>query len=125
MIAISSAVLFTILLVVANTMMQTVRERTSELAVLKTLGFSNGSVLALVLAESLFLAALGGSIGLLIVAAFVQRGDPTGGLLPAWVLPRQDLAIGAGLVVLLGMLAGAVPALQAMRLRISDALRRA
>jgi putative ABC transport system permease protein len=125
MIAISSAVLFTILLVVANTMMQTVRERTSELAVLKTLGFSNGSVLALVLAESLFLAALGGSIGLLIVAAFVQRGDPTGGLLPAWVLPRQDLAIGAGLVVLLGMLAGAVPALQAMHLRISDALRRA
>src|SRR5262245_37555048 len=64
MVAISVAVLFSILLVAANTMAQSVRERTSELAVLKTLGFSNGLVLALVMGESLCMAALGGGLGL-------------------------------------------------------------
>ena len=64
MIAILVAVLFTMLLVAANTMAQSVRERTSELGVLKTLGFSNGSILALVLGESLFIAVLGGGLGL-------------------------------------------------------------
>src|ERR1700737_3715806 len=62
MVAILVAVLFSILLVTANTMAQAVRERTNELAVLKTLGFSNGLVLGLVLAESLFLAMLGGGL---------------------------------------------------------------
>jgi len=123
MVAILIAVLFTILLVVANTMMQTVRERTSELAVLKTLGFSNGAVLTLVLAESLFVAILGGAPGLGLAWVIVQFGDPTG-LLPAFLLPVRDVWIGAGLMLLLGFLAGALPATQAMRLRITDALRR-
>jgi putative ABC transport system permease protein len=124
MMAILSAVLFTILLVVGNTMMQSVRERTSELAVLKTLGFSNAAVLALVLAESLFVACLGGGLGLAAAWGFVQLGDPTNGALPAWFLPNADVAVGVGLVVLLGVLAGALPAAQAMRLKITDALRR-
>lgn len=124
MIAISAAVLFTILLVVANTMMQAVRERTSELAVLKTLGFSNMTVFALVLGESLFIALLGGALGLALAWAFVQGGDPTNGLLPAFYLPPRDLITGAWLMLLLGVLAGALPAAQAMRLRITDALRR-
>ena len=64
MIAILTAVLFTILLVVGNTMAQAVRERTSELAVLKTLGFTDAAVLGLVLAESLFVAVVGGGLGL-------------------------------------------------------------
>jgi putative ABC transport system permease protein len=56
---------------------------------------------------------------------FVQGGDPTGGLLPIFMLESRDLAIGAGLAVLMGVLAGALPAFEAMRLRITDALRRA
>ena len=124
MIAILAAVLFTILLVVANTMAQSVRERTSELAVLKTLGFSNGTVLSLVLAESLFIALLGGALGLGLAWLLVQQGDPTGGMLPAFMLPPRDLVTGAWLMLALGVLAGALPAAQAMRLRITDALRR-
>ena len=125
MIAISAAVLFTILLVVANTMAQAVRERTSELAVLKTLGFSNGAVLALVLVESLFIVFLGGGLGLGAAWAIVQGGDPTGGLLPIFMLRGRDIGVGLMLIALLGVLAGALPAVQAMRLRITDALRRA
>lgn len=124
MIAILAAVLFTILLVVANTMAQSVRERTSELAVLKTLGFSNGAVLTLVLAESLFIALLGGVLGLGLAWIVVQQGDPTGGMLPAFMLPTRDLVTGAWLMLTLGLLAGALPAAQAMQLRITDALRR-
>ena len=125
MIAIVTAVLFNILLVAANTMVQSVRERTSELAVLKTLGFRDGAVLALVLVESLFIAVLGGALGLGLAWLFVQGGDPTGGLLPIFVLRSRDVLIGAGLAVLMGVLAGALPAAAAMRLRITDALRRA
>lgn len=125
MIAILTAVLFTILLVAANTMAQAVRERTSELGVLKTLGFSDGSLLGLVLAESLFITLLGGGLGLGLAWLFVQQGDPTNGMLPAFFLPNRDLVSGAALMVVMGVLAGALPAVQAMRLRITDALRRA
>jgi putative ABC transport system permease protein len=124
MMAIVSAVLFTMLLVAANTMAQSVRERTSELAVLKTLGFSNTAVLAIVLGESLFIAVLGGGIGLGLAWLFVQQGDPTNGLLPAFILPGRDVVTGVWLMALLGVLAGILPAVQAMRLRITDALRR-
>lgn len=124
MIAILAAVLFTILLVVANTMAQAVRERTSDLAVLKTLGFSNVAVLTLVLIESLFIAILGGGLGLGLAWAFVQNGDPTNGMLPAFMLPARDIVAGVVVMLLLGVLAGAVPAISAMRLRITDALRR-
>ena len=124
MIAILVAVLFTMLLVAANTMAQSVRERTSEVGVLKTLGFSNGSILAMVLGESLLIALLGGAAGLATAWAIVQRGDPTGGMLPIFILPTGNVAIGAVLVVALGLLAGALPAMTAMNLKITDALRR-
>ena len=124
MVAILVAVLFTILLVAGNTMAQSIRERTSELAVLKTLGFSNTRVVGLVLAESCVLAGVGGGIGLALAWAITQQGDPTNGMLPAFFLPTRDLALGAGLVVLLGLATGLVPAVQAMRLRIVDALRK-
>ncbi len=124
MIAILSAVLFTMLLVAANTMAQSVRERTSELAVMKTLGFSNTAVLAIVLGESMFIAVLGGALGLGVAWLIVQQGDPTNGLLPAFFLPGRDILTGAWLMLVLGLLAGALPAAQAMRLRITDALRR-
>jgi putative ABC transport system permease protein len=125
MIAISSVVLFMFGLVAASTMAQSVRERTSELAVLKTLGFASGTILLLVLAESLFIVTLGGGLGLALAWVVVQQGDPTGGMLPIFVLPARDVALGAALMVAMGLLAGAAPALGAMRLRITDALRRA
>lgn len=125
MVAILVAVLFTMLLVAANTMAQSVRERTSEVGVLKTLGYSNGSILALVLGESVLIAVLGGSLGLAAAWLFVQQGDPTGGMLPIFVLPARDVAIGAALIVGLGLVAGLLPAVSAMQLKITDALRRA
>ena len=76
MVAILVAVLFTMLLVAANTMAQSVRERTSEVGVLKTLGFSNGSILALVLGESVLIAVLGGAAGLGLAWLIVQPGRP-------------------------------------------------
>jgi putative ABC transport system permease protein len=124
MIAIAAAVFFTIVLVAGNTMAQSIRERINELAVLKTLGFSNTLVLLLVLAESLMLAVLGGGTGLLVGWLLTKRGDPTGGLLPGFFIAQRDLVLGVVLVVSLGLIAGAMPALQATRLRIVDALRR-
>jgi putative ABC transport system permease protein len=123
MIAIVTAVLFNILLIAASTMAQSVRERTSELAVLKTLGFADRLILMLVLAESLFIALAGGILGLGLAWLFVQNGDPTGGMLPIFVLPARDVVIGVVLMVVMGVLAGLTPALAAMRLRITDALR--
>jgi putative ABC transport system permease protein len=123
MIAILAAVLFTILLVAANTMAQSVRERTSEVGVLKTLGFSSGSILMMVLGESVVVSILGGGLGLLIAWLIVQRGDPTNGMLPIFVLPARDVAVGVALIIGLGVLAGLMPAVSAMRLKITEALR--
>jgi putative ABC transport system permease protein len=120
-----TAVLFTILLVVGNTMAQAVRERTSELAVLKALGFTDVRILALVLAESLFIALVAGGLGLGVAWLIVQNGDPTGGLLAVFVLPARDVLIGVGLMVAIGLAAGVLPATSAMRLKITDALRKA
>ncbi|MGQ0732168.1 MAG: ABC transporter permease [Acidobacteriota bacterium] len=124
MIAILVAVLFTMLLVAANTMAQSVRERTSEVGVLKTLGFSNGSILALVLGESVLITIIGGGLGLAAAWMVVQQGDPTGGMLPIFILPPRDLAVGVVLIAALGVVAGLMPAMNAMQLRITEALRR-
>lgn len=118
------AVFFTLLLVAGNAMAQSVRERTNELAVLKTLGFTNRGVLAMVLAEAGLLAVLGGGIGLALGALAISAGDPTGGFLPIFYFPGKDAAWGVVLVLLLGVATGLLPALQAMRLSIVEALRR-
>jgi len=124
-ISILAAVLFTLfLLVLANTMAQSVRERTSELAVLKTLGFSNGLVLGLVLIESILMALLGGGLGLAITYFAVEGGSFNNALLPVFIMRSRDIAIGIALCCALGVVAGAFPAMTAMRLRITDALRR-
>ena len=123
--AILSAVFFTILLVTGNTMAQAVRERTGELGVLKAIGFTNTRVVALVLAESCLLTVLGGTIGLgLALAITPVIAGPLAGLLPLFYLPARALLIGFGLSVALGLVTGMFPALQAMRLRVADALRR-
>lgn len=121
---IMSAVFFTILLVAGNTMSQSVRERTGELGVLKAVGYTNGQALSLVLAESCLLAVLGGGVGLAVAWMMTSRGDPTGGMLPLFYFPTLDVLKGVGYCLALGLLAGVFPALQAMRLRVADALRR-
>jgi putative ABC transport system permease protein len=125
MMAIVGMALFTILLVSGNTMAQSIRERTNELAVLKTLGFSSGRVLGMVLLESAFIAIVGGGLGIAAAYALIAAsGDPTHGLLPAFYFPMTDVIVGVGLVLGLGFASGILPAWQAGRLRIVDALRR-
>jgi len=120
-----TAVFFIILLVVANTIAQSVRERTAELAVLKTLGFTHGRVLALVLAESCLIAAVGGGLGLALSFPVVAGvGKLLERFLPIVYLPPEHVATGVGLILFLGLAAGLLPALQAMRLSITDALRK-
>lgn len=122
--SILGAVFFTILLVTGNTMAQAVRERTGELGVLKAIGFTSRQVLALVLLESCSLAVVGGGIGLLLAFAIIARGDPTNGKLPVLYMSQRDMALGVAFSLALGLLTGILPAMQAMRLRVSDALRR-
>jgi putative ABC transport system permease protein len=122
--AILGAVFFTILLVTGSTMAQAVRERIGELGVLKAIGFTNGQVLALVLAESCLLALLGGGLGLGLAWLVTSQGDPTGGMLPLFHFRTSDLLVGVGICVVLGLLTGIFPAWQAMRLRVAEALRR-
>jgi putative ABC transport system permease protein len=124
MMSIIAAVFFTILLVAGNTMAYAVRERTNELAVLKAVGFTDSGVLGLVLGESLVLTALGGGAGLGLAWLLVSAGDPTGGSLPVFYIPPRDLATGFVLIIAMALVAGIMPALQARRLRIADALRR-
>lgn len=119
-----AAVFFTILLVTGSTMSQAVRERVGELGVLKAIGFTNAQVLGLVLAESCLLSLLGGGLGLGLAWVFIARGDPTGGLLPLFYFPPGNLLVGVGIALALGLLTGIFPALQAIRLRVADALRR-
>ncbi|WP_028916703.1 ABC transporter permease [Pseudoxanthomonas sp. J35] len=120
--SIMGAVFFTLLLLTGNTMAQAVRERIPELAILKTLGFKDGTVLWLVLVESVLLVGLGGLIGMglaaLILPGLASRAQ---GLLPPGI-PMQTWLVGAGLIVLIGLVVGVLPALRAKRLKIVDAL---
>ncbi|WP_201315814.1 ABC transporter permease [Dyella sp. EPa41] len=121
--SIMGAVFFTLLLLSGNTMMQAVRERTSELAVLKTIGFSNRSVLGIVLAESVLLLVLGGVIGLGIAALIVPAVSAgSGGMLNLPSVGANSWILGLVLMIAIGLLVGALPALRAMRLNIVDAL---
>jgi putative ABC transport system permease protein len=122
--AIGGVVFFTLLLVTGNTMAIAVRERTSELAVLKAVGYSDRFVLLFVIFESLLIALIGGAIGLGLAKLFTLGGDPTRGLLPFFFLPLPAVFAGLGLTVLVGMISGLIPAIGAMRLRVVDALRR-
>lgn len=124
MMAIAAIVMFFILFVAGNSMAQSIRERINELGVLKTLGFGDGRILALVLLESCTIAVIGGGIGLAIAWLIIAQGDPTNGLLPIFHFPIRDLVFGVLLVFVLGMGTGLLPAMQASRLKIVDALRR-
>ena len=119
-----TAVFFTILLVAGNTMAQSVRERIGELGVMKAIGFTDGQILLLVLAESLLIAVVGGAIGLALAWMAIAAGDPTKGALPVFIFPPRDLVLGIAFTFLLGIVTGLLPGLQAMRLNPVEALRR-
>lgn len=123
--AISAIVFFVILLIAGNTMAQSVRERTNELGVLKTIGFTDLAVTAMVLGEALLLTTLAGVIGLaLAMAATSGLATLVERFLPVFYLPMRSVGIGVVLAMLLGLASGGLPALLARRLTIVDALRR-
>jgi putative ABC transport system permease protein len=120
------AVIFTILLVTANTMSMAVRERRTEIAVLKTLGFSSGRVMGLILAESLSIGAMGGFIGLSLSAYLLWKLPQWSAFirsLPTFGLHWQVTAQGVSIALLLGLVAGLMPAFAAYRSRIAEMLR--
>ncbi|HYW66327.1 MAG TPA: FtsX-like permease family protein [Candidatus Dormibacteraeota bacterium] len=124
-VSIGTVVFFTLLLVTGNTMAISVRERTSELAVFKAIGYSDRSVLLFVLAESLAIALIGGGIGLLLARILIPiLADILNGLLPSIILSPGMLLFGLGVAILTGILSGLLPGLGAMRLRVVNALRR-
>lgn len=121
--SIMAAVFFTLLLLTGNTMAQAVRERIPELAVLKTIGFSNRSVLWLVLVEAIALIVLGGLIGLAIAAAMMPAiSSASMGLIQLPHMPAATWGLGIALMVVIGVVVGLLPAMRAMRLNIVDAL---
>jgi putative ABC transport system permease protein len=121
--SIMGAVFFTLILLTGNTMAQAVRERIPELAILKTIGFSNRSVLGLVLAESVLLLAIGGAAGLALaeLAVSVIRAR-LGDQIPMLPVGISIWLEGLALMALIGLLVGTLPARRGMRLRIVDAL---
>jgi putative ABC transport system permease protein len=123
--SIGGVVFFTLLLVTGNTMAISVRERTSELAVLKAIGFSGRAVLFFVLAESIVIALVGGFIGLALAYLTIPViGIALTGLLPPLLLSKSLLTLGLGFALLVGAASGLLPGLGAMRMRVVSALRR-
>ncbi len=119
--AIVGAVLFTLLFLTANTMMQSVRERTSELAVLKTLGYSDTKVLVLVLTEALLLCLFAAALGIAL-AALVFESPALQKLFGNFSMPAMVAMMGAGIAVLVAVVSGFPPAWRARQLNIVDAL---
>jgi len=120
--AIMAAVFFTLILLTGNTMAQAFRDRIPELAVLKTLGFSNRSVLGIVLAESITLLTLGGIVGLVTARLALPLISAASGGRMMLPLTYSTWLLGLGLMLVIGLLVGLPPAWRAMRLKIVDAL---
>lgn len=122
--SIGGIVFLTLLLVTSNTMEISVRERSGEIAVLKTIGYSDKLLYFLTISESLFYSLLGGFAGLAAAKFFTLKGDPTGGFLPAFYISFNHIALGFFLMFVFGFLSGAVPAYKVYRLKIVEALGR-
>jgi putative ABC transport system permease protein len=123
---VAAAVFFTMLLVTANAMAQAVRERVGEIAVLRTLGFSNALVVALVLAEGLGITILGSALGLWLGNGLTRSiGAAVQTFLPLMAVPPRAFVTGAALAVALGALSCMLPCVQIWRLSVVEQLRRA
>jgi putative ABC transport system permease protein len=117
------AVFFTILILTGNTMAQSIRERIPELAILKTLGFSDRAVTALVLGEALLLLLLGGSLGMAAAVSMMPMlNGATGGRFPPLFVDSSTWLLAAVVALALALAVGLPPALRVNRLRIVDAL---
>jgi putative ABC transport system permease protein len=122
---IGSVVFFTLLLVTGNTMAISVRERISELGVLKAIGFKGRSVLFLILAESVAIAFFGGVLGLALALVMIPGiSAAVAGMLPPLLLSKPMLLFGLGFALLVGAVSGLLPGISAMRMRVVNALRR-
>src|SRR6185503_4708144 len=124
--SVALAVVVTTLFVAGNTMAMSVRERTTEIAVMRTLGFPAATIFALVVGEGLVVAVIGGGLGAAL-ARMVVNGEylgMAGGFIPAFSVGNRNVAIGLGLSALIGILAAMLPAIMASRLKVVDALRR-
>ncbi len=121
---ISVMVIAIILLVLANTMAMTARERTNEYAVLKTLGFSAGKIVALIFGESLFIAILGGALGIALTFPIVGLMKVAmSAFFSAFPLPPLTFILAGSSAILVGILAALFPASKALRTSIVDGLR--
>lgn len=123
--SIALAVVITTLFVAGNTMAMSVRERTTEIAVMRTLGFPAATIFLLIAGEALMMSIVGGVVGVGLARLIVSPTLlPPGGLMPEISVKPANMLVGTGLSVLIGLLAGAIPATMAARLKIVDALRR-
>ncbi len=122
--AIGSAVLFAIFLVTFNTMMMAARERNGEIAVMKTLGFTDTLILGLIVTEATLIALAGGVLGCGGAwALFSVINFTGGGIIPNFYVKLQTLGLGLAVSIAMGVLSGVIPAVQASRLRIVEAFR--
>jgi putative ABC transport system permease protein len=124
LLSICSAVTFAILLVSGNTMAMSVRERISEVGVLKTLGFTSGTVLTMIMAEAILMALVGGLIGSLLALVMVHWISKTPiFFVQGMHMPPAALLISMAVALLIGVVSSLIPAIGAARMRITDALR--
>ena len=120
-------VVFTISLIGANTMAMSARERFTEVAVMKALGFRPGTVWALILSESVLIALLGGVVGVVaakVIYQFIGLGDMMALFLQNFKITAGTIALGLGVSALIGLVSGGIPAWTAARIKIVDGLRR-
>ena len=122
--AVSFVVIVIIMAVMANTMAMTARERGSEYATMKALGFGGGYVALLILGESLAIALAGGVIGVLLTFPLAHAfADAMGSLFPIFLISDETLAMQLGAALIVGLVAAALPAWRAANIRIVDGLR--
>lgn len=124
--SIAVAVVITTLFVAANTMAMSVRERTTEIAVMRTLGFTSRLIFAFIAGEGLLMSMVGGLIGAGLARLIITPDNLgiAGGFVPAFGVNGANAAAGVGVSVVIGLVAGIIPAIMASRLKIVDALRR-
>ncbi len=123
--SIAIAVVVTTLFVAGNTMAMSVRERTTEIAVMRTLGYPSQIIFFLIAAEGLLMSLVGGVLGVVLARVLVSPATFTGNsFMPPFGVSGRNMAIGVLLSGLIGVLAGLIPATMASRLKIVDALRR-
>jgi putative ABC transport system permease protein len=122
--AVGTAIVIAIMLVSMNTMMMAARERTREVAVLKAVGFTDRTILGLVLTESLLISLTGGILGTALArVVYDASGFTGGGFFPTFMVTAGTMGRAAGIAVIMGLLSGAIPAWNASRLKVVDALR--